>query len=157
MTSTGEKLRASYASCRRKARRAGSNFYLSFLLLPRQKRRAMDALYAFMRHTDNLADSREPLEARRKDLSRWRASLQAALARDLEAPSAGGSPIDPTEAGGPRPDHALLPALVDAVQRFAVMPPRDPAQRPFWEARQRGLGLHPDSFVRTPEFGEDAP
>ena len=38
------------------SRRAGSNFHAGFLLLPREKRRAMEALYAFMRHTDDLAD-----------------------------------------------------------------------------------------------------
>jgi len=45
----------------------------------------------------------------------------------------------------------------EALKRFAAMPPRDPALRPYWASRQRGLGLHPDSFVRTPEFGADAP
>ena len=42
---------ASYAACRRLARRASSNFPAGFFLLPAAQRRAMDALYAFMRHT----------------------------------------------------------------------------------------------------------
>jgi phytoene synthase len=110
---------SSYRLCRRMTRSAGSSFYPSFLPLGRAKRRAMDALYAFMRHTDDLADSREPLEARREALSRWRASLQAALLRSdriravphgpdpmnrvttsrPEVPPAGSSPTDPMEAG----------------------------------------------------------
>ena len=53
-------LEASYAACRRLSRQAGSNFPAAFLLLPREKRRAMDALYAFMRHSDDLVDSPQP-------------------------------------------------------------------------------------------------
>ena len=49
-------LETSYAFCRQLSRRAGSNFYAGFLLLPKEKRRGMEALYAFMRCTDDLAD-----------------------------------------------------------------------------------------------------
>jgi 15-cis-phytoene synthase len=49
-------LEASYAFCRQLTRRAGSSFYAGFLLLPKEKRRAMQVLYAFMRCTDDLAD-----------------------------------------------------------------------------------------------------
>jgi len=49
-------LETSYAFCRQVSRRAGSSFHAGFLLLPKEKRRAMEALYAFMRHTDDLAD-----------------------------------------------------------------------------------------------------
>ncbi len=49
-------LEASYRICRQISRRAGSTLCAGFLLLPKQKRRAMEALYAFMRYTDDLAD-----------------------------------------------------------------------------------------------------
>ena len=39
------------------ARRAAKNFYPAFLILPRARRRAMYALYAFNRQTDDIADS----------------------------------------------------------------------------------------------------
>ena len=64
-------IRASYASCRRMARRARSNFYPCFVLLRRPKRRAMDALYAFMRHTDDLVDNPQPLPSRCEALAGW--------------------------------------------------------------------------------------
>ena len=61
-------LKASYAWCRRIARRSASNFYYSFLMLPRAKRSSMCALYAFLRRTDDLGDSPEGQEVRREAL-----------------------------------------------------------------------------------------
>ena len=50
-------LEASYAHCRRVARAAARNFYYGFRLLPRAKGDALCALYAFMRHADDISDS----------------------------------------------------------------------------------------------------
>ena len=56
-----------------------------FLLLPREKRRAMEALYAFMRHTDDLADDPHADHPRRTtSLAAWRAALERG---DLRASS----------------------------------------------------------------------
>ena len=49
-------LSASYAWCERLARRQAGNFYHAFRLLPAAQRRAMCALYAFMRVSDDLTD-----------------------------------------------------------------------------------------------------
>jgi phytoene synthase len=46
----------SYAACGRAARRASSNFFYTFYLLPREQRRAMCAIYAYLRELDDLAD-----------------------------------------------------------------------------------------------------
>src|SRR6059058_996082 len=71
---------SSFSYCRRVTAAAHSSFPLAFRLLPRAKRRAMDALYAFMRVTDDLADEPgEPAQTARK-LAAWRAGLTAALA-----------------------------------------------------------------------------
>ncbi len=72
-------LRESYRYCCRLAKREARNFYYSFLLLPPGRRRSMCALYAFMRHTDDLAD--EPGEAGRKSLAlnAWRSELDGVL------------------------------------------------------------------------------
>ena len=72
-------LESSYRHCQRLARKAASSFYLAFWLLPRGKRRSMHALYAFLRRTDDLADSHAPLPARHEALHAWRESLQRAL------------------------------------------------------------------------------
>jgi len=111
---------ASYGWCRRVARRSGSNFYLSFLGLPRAKRRAMDALYAFMRHTDDLADDPQPLESRREALVRWRDVLQRALTGHFDLADQRLPPFKEDEPPGCRRGRHLLPALADAVRRFAV-------------------------------------
>lgn len=95
-------VRESYARCRQVARRAGSNFYLSFFLLPSAQRGAMCALYAFLRHTDDLADSDAPLAERREQLHAWRTALDEALAGRFRSP--------------------LLPALADTVRRYDIPP-----------------------------------
>ena len=100
-------LEASYARCRQVAKGSGSNFYRAFGLLGPEKRRAMDALYAFMRHTDDLGDGDQPLAARRAALDHWRAEVTAALAG---------------ETAQTEPDHEpnVLPALADTVARFQI-------------------------------------
>ena len=112
----------SYQACRGLARRSRSNFYPCFVGLPPEKRRAMDALYAFMRHTDDLADDPLPAELRRQSLSKWRAALAAALQGrfDLSArrQSQNGRAANPDYPCGPE----LLPALTDAAGRFRIPP-----------------------------------
>ena len=48
-------------------RRSGSNFYYSFLFLPRRQRHAIYALYAFCRTVDDAVDqgAATPIEQRR--------------------------------------------------------------------------------------------
>lgn len=96
----GVDLAESYRYCRRVSRGAASNFYWSFRLLPRQKRDAMYALYAFARQTDDLGDREGDVHARRESLQAWRGTLEEALA------------------GKPR--GTLWPALADAVARFKI-------------------------------------
>ena len=135
-----ETIAASYAFCRCASRRGESSFSASFLLLCPEKRRAMEALYAFMRHTDDLGDSPLPAAERRAALLAWRAALGRALAGDLPSPlsrapceawsgrGAGGEgggqsreeatvakPLNALDSG-----VALLPALADAIARFGI-------------------------------------
>ena len=49
-------LEDSYRHCREIARQRAKNFYYSFLLLSKPQRDAMCAIYAFMRHCDDLSD-----------------------------------------------------------------------------------------------------
>lgn len=94
-------LDASYQHCAEVARKRARNFYYSFLALPKQKRLAMCALYAFMRECDDLSDEAgATLDA----LNRWRADLDASL-------------------GGRMAAHAVWPALADTVERYRI-PPR---------------------------------
>ena len=60
-------------------RKSASNLALAFILLPRQKRDAMSALYAFCRQVDDVADDETvPAEKRRAQLSDWRTDVKRA-------------------------------------------------------------------------------
>ena len=73
-------LRVSYEFCGDLARREARNFYCAFLLLPAQERRSMCALYAFLRHTDDLADEPAGAVDKARALDAWRHELESALA-----------------------------------------------------------------------------
>ena len=60
-------------------RKSASNLALAFILLPREKRDAMSALYAFCREVDDAADDETvPAEKRRAQLAEWRADVKRA-------------------------------------------------------------------------------
>ncbi len=90
----------SYQLCQQITRREARNFYYSFLLLPRAKRRAMCALYAFLRHTDDLGDSAADENERRVSLEAWRRSLNEAIEGRFDSP--------------------IMPALADTLERYRV-------------------------------------
>jgi len=61
-----------YAACRKIAKREAKNFYYAFLALPRHRRNAICAIYAFMRQADDLADDESiPRDERRCRLDAW--------------------------------------------------------------------------------------
>jgi phytoene synthase len=60
-------------------RKSASNFTTAFMFLPREKRDAMSALYAFCREVDDVADEESvPVEKRRAQLAAWRADIRRA-------------------------------------------------------------------------------
>jgi len=60
-------------------RKSASNLALAFVLLPKAKREAMAALYAFCREVDDVADEDAvPTETRRARLAEWRADIRRA-------------------------------------------------------------------------------
>jgi phytoene synthase len=60
-------------------RKSASNLALAFILLPREKRDAMSALYAFCRAVDDVADEDSiPTEKRREQLAAWREDIRLA-------------------------------------------------------------------------------
>jgi len=60
-------------------RKSASNLALAFVLLPKRKRDAMSALYAFCREVDDLADDESvPVEQRRVQLAAWREDVRRA-------------------------------------------------------------------------------
>jgi phytoene synthase len=60
-------------------KKSASNLALAFILLPRQKRDAMSALYAFCREVDDVADDETiPVAKRRAQLAAWRDDVRRA-------------------------------------------------------------------------------
>jgi len=91
-----------YAEVGRITRREAKNFAYGIMVLPRVKRQAIAAIYAFARRVDDVADGDLPLEEKRAELE----ELRAALSDD---------PADP-----------VFVALRDARERFGI--PREPLE-----------------------------
>ncbi len=89
-----------YAEVGRITRREAKNFAYGIMVLPRPKRQAIAAIYAFARRVDDVADGELPPEEKRAQLD----ELRAALDED---------PADP-----------VFVALSDARERFGI--PREP-------------------------------
>ena len=65
--------------CQQKAAQSGSSFYYSFLFLPKEKRRAITALYAFCREVDDVVDETNDDAIARTKLGWWRHEINAML------------------------------------------------------------------------------
>lgn len=91
-----------YAACRAIARREAKNFYYAFVALPKPRRNAICAIYAFMRKADDLADDESrSREQRRKDLGQWVSEWHKAAAGEYTS-------------------DLVFIAVRDAVERFAI-------------------------------------
>lgn len=81
--------------CQDKAAHSGSSFYYSFLFLPKARREAITALYAYCREVDDIADECQDTAIARVKLEWWRNELAQTYA---------GNPSHPV-------GKALLPAI----------------------------------------------
>jgi len=61
--------------CEDKTRGSGSSFFYAFLFLPRERRRAMMALYAFCREVDDIADEVHDEDVAMRKLQFWREEI----------------------------------------------------------------------------------
>jgi phytoene synthase len=114
-----------YARCAEVTRKSSSNFYYAFMLLPVARRRALNAVYAFCRFVDDIADD-ESIGEPAVLLTRWREELRNVFA---------GTPTRPVSR-----------ALADNVARFNL------SRRPFDEVID---GVEMDLTQRRYEtFGE---
>ena len=64
--------------CTAVTKRSGSNFYYSFLFLPRERREAMYTVYAFCKEVDSAVDEPPAGSDPQRELARWREELAAA-------------------------------------------------------------------------------
>ncbi|MCC6763813.1 MAG: presqualene diphosphate synthase HpnD [Deltaproteobacteria bacterium] len=90
-------LDTAYAECARIVRASGSSFHQAFRLLPRARRRSLEALYAYCRVVDDAADDGGDARAA---VAFWREELARVLAGT--------------------PTHPVGVALTDSMARFAI-------------------------------------
>ncbi len=96
-------VRQAYAHCRKITHKYGANFSVGFRFLPRVKRNAVYAAYAWCRFADDLVDEEGPQASGlgpRTRLDEWQ--------RELDACYAG------------HPAHPITIALADALQHFQI-------------------------------------
>jgi phytoene synthase len=74
--------------CQEKAAASGSSFYYSFLFLPKERRQAITALYAFCREVDDVADECSDPNIARTKLAWWRAEIANLFAGNPQHPVA---------------------------------------------------------------------
>lgn len=60
---------------RDKTKQSKTNFYYSFLFLPKPKRDAIFTVYSYCRQTDDIVDSAQSPDAARRELDEWRKEL----------------------------------------------------------------------------------
>ena len=86
--------------CEKKAAQSGSSFYYSFRLLPRPRRTAITALYAYCREVDDVVDEVSDPNVARVKLAWWRTEIDAIFSGT--------------------PQHPVAVALVKAVERYGL-------------------------------------
>ncbi|HEV3072232.1 MAG TPA: squalene/phytoene synthase family protein [Solirubrobacteraceae bacterium] len=115
-----------YRVCEAQTRAAAANFYYGIRLLPRDKRRAMCAVYAFARDVDDIGDGALPPDEKLRRLDLARVALG-----ELRAGAASGS-------------NPVMVALADAYVRFAL--PLDALEDLIEGVRMDVVGTNYESF-----------
>ena len=91
----------SFDEALRITRTRARNFHYGFFLLPGPRRRAICSIYALLGACDDAVDHALDLAAGRAALATWRERVDALYA-------------------GRVPDHPLLPAVADTIERFGI-------------------------------------
>jgi len=103
-----------FAYCREVTKKHAKNFYYAFLFLPKAKREAIYAVYAFCRYCDDIADGDAAPADRPELLKAWRQEL------------------DQCYAG--QPTHRITQALWRVVQRYGL-------PKHYFEELMRGVEM----------------
>jgi phytoene synthase len=62
--------------CAKLTQKSQSNFYYAFLFLPRERREALEAVYAYCRLVDDVVDEEATVEAKLAGIEKWRRELE---------------------------------------------------------------------------------
>ncbi len=114
-------LEKAYQHCDEIARQRARNFYPAFRILPKSRRLALSAFYAFCSLSDDIADDSYGLTAEEKleKLNKWRSTLDSCLGGEADSP--------------------LFIALKDTIRRYEL------PQKPFYDLLD---GIEMDFNVR---------
>jgi 15-cis-phytoene synthase len=88
--------------CRKLTTKSQSNFYYAFLFLPKERREALEAVYAYCRLVDDVVDEEAPEEKKLAGIAHWRNEL------------------DLVYGDGPTPEHPVSARLREAIRRFPI-------------------------------------
>ncbi len=104
-----EKLKQAYKYCRNLTIKADSNFALGFRFLPKHKRNAIYALYAFNRCADDFVDEESDPLRKKELIEKWDYNLEQCYKNETD-------------------NHPVLIAFSDAVRKFNI------PKKPFKDA-----------------------
>lgn len=111
MSAIAGEIADAYGHCEAVTRRQAANFFYGIRLLPRDRRRAMCAVYAFARRVDDIGDGTLAPEEKLRQLD--------GEARALAAIGSGNGALTGGTVADPRTDRVMV-ALADAQQRFPL-------------------------------------
>lgn len=83
-----------------RVKKAGTSFYSAMRLLPKPRRHAMFAIYAFCREIDDIADSNDAPEEKRRQLQEWRLEIEGLYQG--------------------KPKHEIAQALLEPVRQYQL-------------------------------------
>jgi phytoene synthase len=107
-----------YAFCRSVAHKHGANFSVGFRFLPKVKRRAVYAAYAYCRLADDIADEGLTADSEQLTGSHSPVSGQLSAVSSSHQLDLWQRELDACYAGSP--SHAITIALADSLQHFAI-------------------------------------
>ena len=110
-----------------RVRASGTSFFWAMRFLPKLKREAIFAVYAFCREVDDIADGEMTAETKREALAGWRAEIDR-LYQD-------------------RPTREVTRALLDPVRRYSL-------EKDAFLAVIDGMQMDADGPIRAPSFAQ---
>lgn len=138
----------SHEKCARICAASGSNFIAAFRFLPRRERMAMEAVYAFMRTADDLADAEASLACREEMLRCFRVFFESSLnaSVDPSVSDAFSSEI-PSITSADADWRPIFPALLEVIRQYRI-----PAQYFFDVLDGVQMDLEPKFFQTAEEL-----
>ncbi|RDD61133.1 presqualene diphosphate synthase HpnD [Ferruginivarius sediminum] len=122
-------------------RKSGSSFFWGMRLLPRERREAIYAVYAYCREVDDIADGDAPDSVKHRQLAEWRAEVERLYAGTPTHPVTRALAAPVRRFGLPKEE---LLAILDGMERDArggIVAPTDAALRSYCRQVAGAVGM----------------